>query len=848
MLRVIALLVGVIGLVGCAASSSRVVDSQEATTRRKVLPLERVRLYASGVGYFERQGKLESETGLPVPTGHLDDALKSLVVFNSDDTLGSVSFPSRLSPAVARARAGLPADQEAVLSYDRLLVALRGEHVELTLRVAGSASTRRVTGRVIDVVAVLPSHPSYDHGLPHRVLEEGQVSMTEQERLQMLLLSEDGRILRVDANELSAVRPLDDIVARRLHAALSARLATRSNQREMLTLRGATTNGGTVTLAYLAEAPTWRPSYRLLLEEGAAERLGSSRLQAWALVHNDTDEAWAGVRIELVDGRPYSFLFPITAPRYERRELETPQRELSSVPQLSTTTPDALWGDFSDYEGESVSRIGSDGISGVGFGGGGRGEGIGAGRTGTVGRGGGRGTGSGGGSELLWAGDLARRAGVVPTAKQTTSIYRVDQELDLSPQHSAMLPFLDAAVSATSIVWFDGLGAQAQRAVGVSNNTSNTLPAGPLSVFGRGGFLGEAMLSRLKPGGRQFARIADEPDAAIRAGRSETSQLVKHVSFRDGLLGVHAFVESKTRVWFDNQSGRTRRTYVALDTVRNARVEGCDDVDFDSTSSRAFAVFEIPAENGYERQLATLQALSEVRASTELSADDMNELIGTPTLPEAERDILRESLPLLDAWHVARKVALETQGEMSALQQDVERLQSHLKTLGNSEAEGGHTQVVQRILELEQELSLGRSRERELDKQLDARQREFEAVLAELEQFRPRILEERQKAAAGVARLPILEEIPESGGFLWRHDVIEPFDDVFAVAEDLPVRMVRFTNDPSKLKHRRRSRDGGQHRASQQPRVGLGDTRRHVFRRIRRHDRAASPIGNHDVL
>jgi hypothetical protein len=312
-----------------------------------------------------------------------------------------------------------------------------------------------------------------------------------------------------------------------------------------------------------------------------------------------------------------------------------------------------------------------------------------------------------------------------------------------------MLPFLDATVSATSIVWFDGLGAQAQRAVGVSNNTSNTLPSGPLSVFGRGGFLGEAMLSRLKPGGRQFARIADEPDAALRSGRSETSQLVQHVSFRDGVLSAHAFVESKTRVWFDNQSGKMRRAYLALDAVRNARVEGCDDVDFDSTASRAFAVFDIPAENGHERQLTTLQALSDGHAITALSADDMNELTATPTLPEAERDILRKSLPLLNTWLEARKVVLETEAEMSALQKDVERLQAHLRTLGKSDAEGGHAQVVRRILELEQELSLGRSRVRELNKSLDARQREFEAVLAELEQFRPQILEERRRAAAG---------------------------------------------------------------------------------------------------
>ena len=44
------------------------------------MPLTRVRLYASGVGYFERRGRLHGEgDGLPVPASHLDDALKTLV-------------------------------------------------------------------------------------------------------------------------------------------------------------------------------------------------------------------------------------------------------------------------------------------------------------------------------------------------------------------------------------------------------------------------------------------------------------------------------------------------------------------------------------------------------------------------------------------------------------------------------------------------------------------------------------------------------------------------------------------------------------------------------------------------
>ena len=77
-----------------------------------------------------------------------------------------------------------------------------------------------------------------------------------------------------------------------------------------------------------------------------------------------------------VNGRPDSFLYPLAAPRYARRKLETPPDELYTVPQLLDTTVDNLWG---DEIGDSFGA-GGLGLSGVGEGGGGRGEGIGHGQ------------------------------------------------------------------------------------------------------------------------------------------------------------------------------------------------------------------------------------------------------------------------------------------------------------------------------------------------------------------------------------------------------------------------------------------------------------------------------------
>ena len=56
-----------------------------------------------------------------------------------------------------------------------------------------------------------------------------------------------------------------------------------------------------MTLGYVAETPVWRTTYRLVLDDTGK----SGVLEGWALIHNDTDEDWRGVRVELANGRSH---------------------------------------------------------------------------------------------------------------------------------------------------------------------------------------------------------------------------------------------------------------------------------------------------------------------------------------------------------------------------------------------------------------------------------------------------------------------------------------------------------------------------------------------------------------
>jgi hypothetical protein len=328
------------------------------------LPLERVRLYETGVGYFERQGSPRggSRLELSVPASHLDDALKTLVVLNGQGktTVDSIEFASSVSPELGRALTGLPADTSVPLGFLQLLRGLRGAPVELT------SATGAMRGRVLDV---LQTEDEDDRGCQRSADKSGKNAEPCRPRQEswVSFLSEAGEIRRLAVGEIRSLRPVDKALTTRLGAAASA--GSRSARVErVLSVLGQ--GGETVRLGYVAESPVWQTSYRLVVAGG-----DRARLQGWALIHNDTEEAWHQVRVELSSGRPDSFLVPLAAPRYGRRELVAPEQVLSTVPQLLEHSLDSAQGSTWGVEIGDAFGAGGLGLSGVGEGGGGRGEG-----------------------------------------------------------------------------------------------------------------------------------------------------------------------------------------------------------------------------------------------------------------------------------------------------------------------------------------------------------------------------------------------------------------------------------------------------------------------------------------
>ncbi len=636
---------------------------KSATT---TLPLRSVRLYETGVAYFERSGTLDGRgrVGLPVPASHLDDALKTLVVLGSDGrtTVSGIEFASSVTVDQARALAGLPSEGSQSLGYEQLLGSLKGAHVELKTR------SELLRGRLVDVLGVQASDVETCETAPSQggnaAAAPADKPCVPQRHMTILLLTDGSEIRRFRSEDVVSVKPTDNAVASRLAAGVDTVSSRGSQTRRELGVLAS--SSGPVTLGYIAEAPVWRSTYRLVLSDSAPRGM----LQGWALLHNDTDEDWKKVHVELVNGQPTSFLFPLAAPRYARRELVTPTEQLSTVPQLQDTTVDNMW------RGEDASGAGGLGLSGVGEGGGGRAEGIALGSIGTIGYGAGTATGTG---SLLSVGNLAA------LAQQTDAVesgalfrYVLGSPIDLRAHGSALVPFLHSMVSARRVALLDSPGAAARAAVHVKNDTNQTLPAGPIAVFADGGFAGESGLDRLKPQESRLVSFGAELDVEVNQLDDAITDDTQLYSIQGDSLLEHYIRSHALRYEVVNRNGSPRSVYLELPFVNNATVHGADALEYDTQAGRAIAVFEVEARKQRAVGLQVTEGLSRPRLLTSLTALQLRELAKPRKVPAAQRAILVEAARLLEQAQANQAAASAAERELRQLESDLPGLRTNL--------------------------------------------------------------------------------------------------------------------------------------------------------------------------
>jgi hypothetical protein len=263
---------------GVAAISLLAASAADAAE----LALKRVLLSTAGVGLYEYEAEVEGDATveLKVRLDQVDDVLKSLVVFDDHGGVGGLDLAS--AEPLSEAFRPLPFTEADLQSTPQLLNALRGVEVEV-------GGPRVLSGRIINVVEETGA-PSKRNALPPR----HRVAVMSDKGIEQFVLEEAESVKFADASVQDAVaRALKLVAANHERDSRTLRLISKGSEKRAL------------RVAYLAAAPVWKTSYRLVLDPAPDAKQGA--LQGWATLENLSGQDWQGVDLTLVSGRPVAY-------------------------------------------------------------------------------------------------------------------------------------------------------------------------------------------------------------------------------------------------------------------------------------------------------------------------------------------------------------------------------------------------------------------------------------------------------------------------------------------------------------------------------------------------------------
>jgi hypothetical protein len=317
------------------------------------LPITRVVLFNAGIAYFHREGDVTGEGRLDLRFDESDvnDLLKSLVLTDKDGgKVRAVTYDNRVP--LDFTLKGFAVDVTENPTMGQLMHQVRGEKVEIADRHGVTT-----TGQIVSVER--PPAPAMGPD-PGEILN---------------LLTEDG-LQTVELKQAKKIKFLRAELQAEFKKALEMLATARGDNKKAVSVVFSGNGKRKVAVGYVMEAPLWKASYRLSVDDK-----GATRIQGWATVENTTDEDWVNVKVGLVAGRPMTFQMDMYDPLFVPRPTVEPDLFASLRPPMyqGGLNPGGNMGVAMGQFGGGLQNIGNPQIGGY-LGGGGQGnQGIGGG-------------------------------------------------------------------------------------------------------------------------------------------------------------------------------------------------------------------------------------------------------------------------------------------------------------------------------------------------------------------------------------------------------------------------------------------------------------------------------------
>nr|HEV7953969.1 DUF4139 domain-containing protein [Candidatus Acidoferrales bacterium] len=652
------------------AKPSSAIPSTDPKSQK--LPLRRVVLYKSGVGYFEHDGHVfgNEDIDINLTSSQLDDVLKSLTALDlSGGRITGASYNSKDS--ASHQLESLPVGLGDSASLKDLLVELRGARLEV------HTPSGAFSGRLVSV-----EEPQRNQSTGNSDADTDQKRTTTANRSQISLMSDSGEMRLFPLDSSTSIRFADHDLEQQLAHMLGLMDSTHQEDTRHLVLSTAGTGERQIRVSYISEVPVWKTTYRIVLPSAANSSVAKPLLQGWAVVDNTVGEDWNNIELSLAAGAPQSFIQHISQPYYiERPEVPMPKGVLLSPQTHSETLNPSL---------VAAPMLGHGSATGSG---GGAGGGIGS----------GYGSGTGGGIGAAFSSDaLLLKSDVAASAADEAEFfnaarninaaqgnklgdlfqYTLKDRVSIHKNESALVPIIQTDIAAEKVaLWNAGLGsARPLRALWITNSSSLVLDGGSFSVVEGGAFAGEGLIDPIQPGEKRLISYAADLAIQVVAKSEGVPQKITNLRINKGIL--IRTVDSRQRVNYTvRNEDASARTLILEHPVRvNWKLTSEIKPEEESASAYRFRI-EVPSKETKTFTVEETKADTARIALTNMNSDAIETFVKsntlTPQLEQAMREILaqKSAIAKIDADLKSKESAI------TDIVQDQNRLRENMKSL-----------------------------------------------------------------------------------------------------------------------------------------------------------------------
>jgi hypothetical protein len=718
--RFVALIVVAVALLHGAARGEK---TEDGTTEESKLPIKRVVIFSSGVGYFQHQGKVDGDASVDLKfrVNNINDLLKSMVLEDrGGGQISTVMYGSR--DPITKTLQTFSIDLTKSPTLGQLLSQIRGEQIEID-------APNKVVGTII--------------GVEKRREAAAEKQAVEVEYLN--LLTDDG-LRRISLDSVGRIKLSNPQLDAELRQALKVLAAGHATDKKTVTMKFLGQGEREVRVGYIQEAPVWKTSYRLVLDDKK-----KPFLQGWAIVENTTDTDWKDVRLSLVSGRPISFVMDLYSPLYAARptvvselfaslspqtyDQDLSERQRERLPEAEDghdrrvpplRPPGVAQGGSKGQQqklrgmiNDSMAKQGPGGIGGGGFGGeNGAGQGgIGGGVPGFT-------------SDLSDSEDFQSSVQAAAQGGEVGELFQYDikDAVTLPRLRSAMLPIINDSVEGKKVSIYnqDVNEAHPLNGIKLKNTSTLHLMQGPVTVFDDGVYAGDARLPDLSPGSERLLSYALDLDVEVAPTGDVRPQKLISARIDKGMLTAE-YKQVRTQSFTVKNRGHNPKTVLIERTIEPQWTLLSPKEPTEKTRDRyRFAVAAKPDEKAglkieEEQTFKQAVSISDVNEDTVriyLVADAISEPV-----KQALREVVRRKGELVDLNR--RKTQLEQ--EIVTIDREQDRIRQNMQSIGkNSDL---YNRYVKKFTDQEDQIEKHRDAIRELVAQITKAQQSLDDYL-----------------------------------------------------------------------------------------------------------------------